>query len=696
MAGTSAPLYFRLVRGLPLLLLAIVVNGAVAQRSLVLNELLPSNRGTYANHVAPTPDWIEAFNTTGEEIDLRGWRIAMNGRQHVFMESLAVPARSHLILWCDGRTDEGADHLAFKLSRHGGAVLLIEPDGITIGDIFSYPAMPQNVSIGRLPDGSKEWSFFSDPTPGTTNQAPGSPIHSRCPRPMASAGSGYYSEAVRIEFESVPGCRIRYTLDGSDPNGVTALDYDGSIHASSSLTIRAEAVGAAHLPSEEFVGTYVIGGFRPEAIGLTMAPDDLWSDSIGIYTSGLFNNNTRKGQEWVRDGLVERLGDGPIAVRASLHGSGSRGLRKRSFKLTAQDGTPFRFSDGTAVDEVILRADAGPHAWLRNATMESLVRKHALHVEVQPSQSLPLYLNAAYWGMYRWMPAKDAAWLRQRCDAEAVDVLEGPAARVVSGHGGHYRQAMDLLMTGAAFDSIDAMIDTRSLIDLACIDLWTGRADHELNMRCFRPRRPGGRWRWVLFDMDLWSTPEENSVERMCSAAAPETPFITQLLAHAELRSRLLARLTAMQAAVLGETATVADSLQRAHSDELLANHKRWELELESPRPDSSLALLRRFVEQRPMHLFEHIARRAGTKARTTIIEVPPADVATIMLDGLRLPEGRQVVRCFSGITVPLTVLPGPGQQFVSWKGLSLETTTGEVDLSRAKVIRPTLRPVVP
>ncbi|MCB9182665.1 MAG: CotH kinase family protein [Flavobacteriales bacterium] len=662
---------------------------------ILINEVLPSNRVGSTDSTGRSPDWIELFNPTNRIADLQGWRIAMAGRQHVFVQALVVPAMGHVLLWCDGRTERGSEHVSFKLPHEGGAVLLIEPDGATIADVFSYHALPANVSIGRSPDGARAWSYFTAPTPGAAN-ASYLAVRARCEQPTASIPTGHYEGSQRIALSTSTGCRIRYTLDGGDPASAVALDYLAPVSIDASTALRAVAVADDRMHSEPLVGTYIIGSAHGESLALTVAPADLWSDSTGINTVGHFNNNTRSGSAWERDGLFALFGGSPVAARVSIHGSGSRGLRKRSFKLRAREEAPFTFADGTRSDELILRADASPHAWLRNATMEALVRAHALEVDVQPSRSASLYLNAAYWGVYRWMPSKDATWLKQRAGAEAVDVLEGPAAVPVRGSDAHYRRALALLERGAPIDSIDALIDTRSLIDLACIDLWTGRADHELNMRCYRPRQPGGRWRWVLFDMDLWSTPEENAVERMCSAVALETPFVPQLLAHDTLRARLLARITALQATAFGRAGTVADSLFRAHREELMADYKRWELELGSPHPDSTLAQLKHFAEQRPAQLFAHLARRTGIGTRTVIIEVPPRDQALVLLEGMPLAPGRQSVQGFTGIAVRLEVRAAEGHEFAGWKGLDLGANTGNVDFSKIRSIRPLLRALVP
>ncbi len=682
------------MRALSLLYLCLCTIVVRAQNHLLLNEVQTGNKGITTDSAGRTPDWIEVYNPTGKAVDLNGWRIAMAGRQHVFTHPIVVATKSYRVLWCDGRTDEGPDHIAFKLAREGGALLLIAPDGITIADVFSYPEVPGDVSIGRYPDAAKSWSFFATPTPGRANHSEEGSVRHRWVAPTADHASGYHESPFELALFADPAAVIHFTSDGSEPSETHGAVYSEPLSIEGSTTVRAITLGKGGLASAPFSATYLIGQ-GTDAIALAMAPADLWDDSTGIYTTGAFNNNTRSGEAWEREGVVQWVDGEPIDVAVRISGSGSRGARKRSFKLFAAEGA-FTFADGTELNEAMLRADAAPHAWLRNATLEELVRRHALHVEVQPSRTAPLYLNAAYWGLYRWMPGKDASWLRQLSGAEALDVLEGPAASALSGNDAHYERSLAMLLRGAPMDSLETMIDLGSLIDLACVDLWTGRADHELNVRCYRPREKGGRWRWVLYDMDLWAPANENSAQRMGLAAAPETPFVPQLLAQAELQERLLARITALQATAFAQAPEVADSLHRAHADELMDNYRRWELELEMPHPDSSLDAVKGFAAGRPVHLFAHLARSTARKTRTVTVDVPPSEQATVLMDGLVLKPGRQNVRCFSGVRIPMEVRPRDGYEFAGWKGTGAETARRGIELYRSKHLRPLLRAIVP
>lgn len=683
-------------------LLLLLVPVAHGQSTVVINELQAANHGAVTDDRGDTPDWIELYNPTRSAIRLTGMRLAINGRQHVIDAPLSVPGRGHLLLWCDAHPQRGADHTGFTLPRDGGAVLLIAADGTTIMDLFTYPKLPSNTSIGRLPDGAKTWSLLERPTPSAANSMPGMVVvHERCATPEFDPSAGVLTAPCVVTLNAAEGVLVRYTLDGTRPTEEHGMSYDAPFMISENTVLRAVAFRAGSLPSDELCAAYLIEGGK--GLSLSLAPEDLWEDSTGIYIDGRFANHSRSGIAWERPGHAQWPDGNVEAVGVRISGSGSRGLAKRSFKLYARDryaSSPdgFQFPDGTRSDEAMLRADGSPHAFLRNRFMETVVRTYGLHVAMQPSVPVPLYLNASYWGLYRWMPSKDEQWLAQQAGVEALDVLEGPAGVALSGSDKHFRAALDLLLNKAPIDSIDAVIDTQSLIDLACIDLFTGRGDHDLNVRCYRPRQTGGRWRWVLFDMDLWAPAEENSVERMCSAAAPETPFIPQLIAHPDLQRRLLARLTALGATAFAPRSSraIADSLFAAHKDDLNADHARWATELERPDPTASATALAEFLGERPRHLMDYVSERTGRGVRTVSIEAPSTDRGHLLLEGLPLSPGRHEIMCFSGIPVHVEFRSATEHELVGWKGFEGNAAAMDVDLSRIGRLAPRVVTVAP
>ncbi len=692
------------MRNITFISLLLTALSAVAQPRLMINELQASNRTTLRTANGATPDWIELYNAGTIAADLAGMRIAINGRQHVIDAPIRIAAKGFLLLYCDCRTNEGPEHLGFTLERTGGTVLLIAADGYTILDLFNYPELPTDASMGRLPDGSKEWSFFEQPSPGTRCEKDRlSAIRTWTAAPVVSIGEVTSSEQIEVTLTAPEPSVIRYTTDATLPSASNGHTYKAPLRLPRGTVLRAMAFAPNAWPSPEVCVTLPVVTPTTRSMALVLDPQDLWSDSTGIMTHGSFANHTRGGRAWERAGWLQENGDHASLVGIRVSGSGSRGLAKRSLKLYARDGDgsatkAFTFADGTTCDELMLRADAGPLAFLRNMLMETVVQQYGLNVEVQPSEPVEVLLNGTPWGLYRRMPPKDAEWLKQRSRAEAVDVLEGPAFMARSGSNAHFLQAEHALMSGADQDSLAARIDLNSLIDLACMDLYTGRADHDLNVRCFRPRQPGGRWRWVMFDMDLWAPAQENSVERMCAASVAETPFVPQLLSHPVLQQRLLARITALQATAFNtwKLHQLADSIHRAHAAALEADHARWSNDLVRPDPSAALAQLAQFTRERPEHLMAYLAERTGRRVRETVIEAPPSERGRLLLDGLPIPPGRHVVRCFEGVTMTLIAEPAPNHEWAGWKGTRGDTAQLTVDLARSGTIKVLFRPLAP
>ena len=635
-------------------------------------------QGPVINEVVPgggrAPDWIEVFNPGPKAIDLKGYALVTTGRTHRIDATMPIAPGGHHVLWCDRQPEAGPDHLDLKLQREGGSVLLIGPDRSTMCDVYSWSALPSGVSLGRLRDGEREWGYFTEPTPGASNAlALGARRLLTAPAPAVHDGI----------LTSTPeeGSTLHYTLDGRIPEErSTVLEGPLALTAPCIITLRAYAPDA--LPSPIVAITVPKAG-TGAFIGLRVDPDSLHDAERGILTGDDAANYARTGREWQRDAQVEWHGADSVRredVRLAVSGSGTRGLPKKNFKL-----------HGTL--ETMLRADATPHAFLRNLFIEAAAKPNA-RVDVQPTTPLPLYVNGAYEGLYRAMPAKNSAWLRELCGAESVDLIDGPGARALKGDDERHELLLAMLERGAPLDSLAAVMEATSLLDLACFDLYTGRADHDLNTRCWRPREKGGRWRWILYDMDLWAPPDERSVDRMCSATAPESPYLPWLLKHDELRPRLLARLTAWLSTSLAEDRAIlsADSLFIQHGPLMREDHDRWKGVLTMPSPDQSINDLRAHITTRPARLLEQVKEHTGQSLRKFSVRVEPAHAGEVTIEQLPLTDAERSFAAFAGTPLSFTAYPARGYMFVEWRGTDEKSATISVDPGKVKNLRAVFR----
>ncbi|MBP1675514.1 MAG: exported protein of unknown function [Bacteroidetes bacterium] len=131
-----------------------------------INEVVSSN-SIFQDENMDTDDYIEIFNSGNDDINIAGWYISdleVNPTLHQIANSepskTTVPAKGRIILWADNETNQGANHLNFKLSKDGETILLSKPNGNGIAqlvDSVHLPALGQNISYARVPDGSGNW-----------------------------------------------------------------------------------------------------------------------------------------------------------------------------------------------------------------------------------------------------------------------------------------------------------------------------------------------------------------------------------------------------------------------------------------------------------------------------------------------------------------------------------------------------------
>lgn len=682
---------------LVLLHLALVVP---AQGQVLVNEVMASNHGTVAGPDGSTPDWVELYNAGSRTRQLGGWRLVLHDRTHPLPEGTELAPGDHLLLWCDGVDAPG--HAPFRLPREGGTLLLVDPTGTEVHDVFTYPELAADMAFGRLPDGSSQASFLPVPTPGAANPRTGRLLAPRPPPLIEHQGA---SGAIVLEAASEDD--IWYTLDGRVPDTVHALRYTAPLVAQEGMIVRAIATSRGHLPSPVSTATLPPADVLPTTIPLlmlTLDPEDLDGPERGIDTPGLHANHSRKGRGWERPCQVELLmPEGALHTFGAglrVAGSGSRGAAKRSFKLLLKDrfGSPtdtFPAGPATGLDECLLRADAAPNSFLQHLLIEASVRDGGLEVDLQPSAPVRLVVNGRDRGLYRAMPPKDGQWIRRLHGVGDIDLLEGPAQVALEGDRAHWEQALDLLLRGAPVDELDISLDLGSLVDLACMDLYTGRADHELNVRLWRPRVPDGRWRWVLFDLDLWAPVQENTPQRMGLAVVPTTPYLARLLADPDLQGRLLPRFAALMQGPFSSDRMAArlDSLYGMYEPLLAADHERWGRSLPGhPDPQASLDHLQRFVQGRPERVLEHLASASGHELVRLRTSCHPAWGGFLELAGV--PVGEAVSEQFAGLPLSVRAVPAAGWEFAGWKGLDEGGPDVVIDPGATRRLQAVFRPI--
>lgn len=153
-------------RGVLLGLLGLLLLGACSDtatdtdsgaQALRLNEVLAKSESG--------SDWLELYNTSDGEVSLAGLGLRDSNADWTFEEG-TVAAKGFVRVFCD---DSGVNGRAsFKLSSGGESLTLVDGAGASL-DTVTFPALKSDVSWGRYPDGTGEWSFLEQPSPAAAN-----------------------------------------------------------------------------------------------------------------------------------------------------------------------------------------------------------------------------------------------------------------------------------------------------------------------------------------------------------------------------------------------------------------------------------------------------------------------------------------------------------------------------------------------
>lgn len=136
-----------------------------------INEVSAGN-SIYINDHYKKNDWVELYNTTGEDIDVNGmflsddrsnpqkYQISAEGS----MASTIIPAYGRMIVWCDKLTPINQLHAPFKLDNADGAYVTLQAEDGTWSDEMEYLEQNRWQTYGRYPDGGQHSSYQSRPS----------------------------------------------------------------------------------------------------------------------------------------------------------------------------------------------------------------------------------------------------------------------------------------------------------------------------------------------------------------------------------------------------------------------------------------------------------------------------------------------------------------------------------------------------
>ncbi len=421
---------------------------------------------------------------------------------------------------------EGNLHTNFNISSSGETVYLFNSSNYFI-DSVKFENAPNNISFGRKPDGSENWFYFDNPTPGSPNLFNGIP--GRTLEPEFILPSGFYDNPLILAFSNTQGKKIYYTLDGSEP-GVQSDVYTNPFTIFSTTTVKARAFGINSLPSGIVTKTYFINSNHTlPVISVSTSPENFWDPDSGIYVMGDGANpefphfGANFWKDWEKPAFVEYFDENgnkgfEQSCGIKIFGVYSRGYPQKSlsvfFKAKYGDSKlrynlfpDFKINEFSSF---LLRNSGNDFisTMLRDGFMQTLVED--LDIDKQKYRPAVVYLNGEYWGIHniREKINKEYIASHHELDPQAIDLLEFKN-EVIEGSNEDYLAMLNYLETHDLSDKINylyviSQIDKTSYIDYNLSQIYFDNRDWPgNNIKYWKSQGLFGKWRWIMHDTDF-------------------------------------------------------------------------------------------------------------------------------------------------------------------------------------------------
>jgi len=494
-----------------------------------INEIFLTNGS--ADMVTPDynyVNWIELYNTSNTTVRLSDYYLSddsANFRKWAIPVT-SVAAGGFLVIYVDGANT--GYHTNFKPDAEGGVLWLSRFSGKVI-DRVAYGRQIYNISYGRYPDGSDNFCYFRSPSRRKANSS--DTVHGQALPPLFSQKGGFYSSDIQVEITNLtPTGTVYYTTDGSEPTELSHV-YNEPLNIRTNTVLRARCFAPGKAPSTITTASYLIQR-KPQlpVVSLATAPANLTDNLIGIYvvgTNGIDGNCYGKAnwnRDWERPANFEFFDKNlqPLINQNAgikIAGACSRTQPQKSLHVYARgkygkgrfEYKFFHDRSYNRFNSIFLRNGGNDidNTIFRDAMFQKLTDR-TMNLDHQSFEPAVLFINGQYYGIQTIYErsGSDLIEAKYGLTEDQIDMVD-LWGNVIAGSATDYISLMDYiyprnLSNPAYYQYVIDRIDMDEYIDYLIFEIFIGNHDWPgNNVKIWKKRASGSKWRWVVFDTDF-------------------------------------------------------------------------------------------------------------------------------------------------------------------------------------------------
>jgi hypothetical protein len=509
---------------------------SLSAQSVIVNELQAANVDMFVDPSFNYGTWVELYNPTDKLISLSGWYVSddpNNLTKHKI--SGTIRSKGFKVLWFDHYSKEHApNQIDDKLDYDGGIIYISDKDGNLVCS-QPYPEAISRTSYARTTDGGNTWGVTSQPTPGKSNHTSIFATE-RLDAPVVNRDGGIFRSQATVRVSIPEGTTLRYTTDGTTPtekNGT--VSNTGLFTVKSTQVFRFRLFKEGYLPSRVVTRSYIITtrAYNMPVVSVVTDPVNLYDDSLGIMTQGVngipgngYDTPCNWNMEWERPANFEYFtteGDMVVNQETTIErcGGWSRAWLPYSFKVKAnkiyegENYIPYQFFPNKAyLKHRTLQLRNGGNdnnSRIKDPALQAIVHTSGLDVDGQECRPAVHYVNGVYKGLINIREPNNKHFVEANyaLDDDEIDQFE-----ITPGIGYNQKCGTDesFLHWGELsvyadnpekYAEICSMVDIDEYINYMAVELYLGSDDWpQNNAKAYKPIREGGKFRFVLFDLD--------------------------------------------------------------------------------------------------------------------------------------------------------------------------------------------------